>query len=124
MHQPVNEVRLQGFLVEAARLFVSRSGQPRIAFRVEVWIDDEKLPPKKPAGVDYFSVVAFGNQFVSLLLQLTDDREVSLAGRLRSRDVDVDGRRVVTEIVAREIIPMQTRWEAVRDRRVQHESAK
>ncbi len=122
MYQPVNEVHLQGFLVEPARLFVSRSGQPRIASRVEVWIDDEHLPPKKPAGVDYFSVVAFGTQFVPLLTQLTDDREVSLSGRLRSRDVNIDGRRVVTEIVAREIVPLKTRWEAVLDRRGQHES--
>jgi single-stranded DNA-binding protein len=123
MHQPVNEVRLQGFLVEPARLFVSRSGQPRIAFRVEVWIDDPLLPPKKPAGVDYFSVVAFGTQFVPLLAQLTEDREVLLSGRLRSRDVDIDGRRVVTEIVAREIVSLKTRWEAVLDRRCQHEPA-
>jgi hypothetical protein len=93
MYQPIHEVRLQGFLIEPARLFVSRSGQPRIAFRVEIWIDDEHLPPKKPATVDYFPVVAFGTQFVPLLAQLTDDREVSLSGRLRSRDVDIDGRR-------------------------------
>ncbi len=96
MHQPVNEVRLQGFLIESARLFISRSGQPRIAFRMEVWIDDENLPPKQPAGVDYFSVVAFGARFVLFLTQLNDDREIALVGRLRSRAVDIDGRRVVT----------------------------
>jgi hypothetical protein len=78
MHQPVNEVRLQRFLVEPARPFVSRSGQPRIAFRLEVWIDDDNLPPKKPAGVDYFSVVAFGTQFRSLLSQPTDGRAPGL----------------------------------------------
>jgi len=50
MYQPLNQVRLRGFLTESARHFVSRSGQPRIAFRMEVWIDDENLPPKKPAG--------------------------------------------------------------------------
>ena len=66
MYQPINQVRLRGFLTESARLFVSRSGQPRITFRMEVWIDDENLPPKKPAGVDYFSVVAFGTEFVEL----------------------------------------------------------
>ncbi len=60
MYQPINQVCLRGFLTEPARLFVSRSGQPRIAFRMEVWIDDDNLPPKKPAGVDYFTVVAFG----------------------------------------------------------------
>jgi hypothetical protein len=113
MYQPINQVRLRGFLTESARLFVSRSGQPRITFRMEVWIDDENLPPKKPAGVDYFSVVAFGTEFVGLLPQLGMEREVTLAGRLRSRDIDTDGRRVVTEIVAHEIVPLQTRTDAL-----------
>jgi single-stranded DNA-binding protein len=119
MHHPLNQVHLRGFLTEPARLFVSRSGQPRITFRLEVWIDDADLPPKKPAGVDYFSVVAFGEQFVSLLAQLATDREVTLSGRLRSRDVDVDVRRVVTEIVAKEITFHGTRIDALRDRRPQ-----
>jgi len=113
MYQPVNQVRLRGFLTESARLFVSRSGQPRITFRMEVWIDDDNLPPKKPAGVDYFSVVAFGIAFVNLLPQLGPEREITLAGRLRSRDIDTDGRRVVTEIVAHEIVPLKTRADAV-----------
>jgi hypothetical protein len=39
MYQPISQVRLRGFLTEPARLFVSRSGQPRIAVRMEVWID-------------------------------------------------------------------------------------
>jgi len=113
MYQPINQVRLRGFLTEPARLFVSRSGQPRITFRMEVWIDDENLPPKKPAGVDYFSVVAFGTEFVNLLPHLALEREVTLAGRLRSRDIDIDGRRVVTEIVAHEIVLLKTRADAV-----------
>jgi len=113
MYQPINQVRLRGFLTEPARLFVSRSGQPRIAFRMEVWIDDENLPPKKPAGVDYFSVVAFGAQFLDLLPQLALGREVTLAGRLRSRDIDIDGRRVVTEVLAHEIVPLKTRADAL-----------
>ena len=119
MHQPINQVHLRGFLTEPARLFVSRSGQPRITFRLEVWIDDADLPPKKPAGVDYFSVVAFGEQFVSLLAQLVTDREVTLAGRLRSRDVDADVRRVVTEIVTKEITFHGTRADALRNLRTQ-----
>ena len=123
MHQPLNQVRLRGFLTEPARLFVSRSGQPRITFRLEVWIDDADLPPKKPAGVDYFSVVAFGEQFVPLVGQLVTDREITLAGRLRSRDVDVDVRRVVTEIVAKEIAFHGMRAEALRDRCTQSTSS-
>jgi single-stranded DNA-binding protein len=120
MYQPINQVRLRGFLTEPARLFVSRSGQPRITFRMEVWIDDENLPPKKPAGVDYFSVVAFGTEFVNLLPHLALEREVTLAGRLRSRDVDVDGRRVVTEIVAHEIVPLKTRADALSEKGRSH----
>jgi single-stranded DNA-binding protein len=120
MYQPINQVRLRGFLTEPARLFVSRSGQPRITFRMEVWIDDENLPPKKPAGVDYFSVVAFGTDFVNLLPHLALEREVTLAGRLRSRDVDVDGRRVVTEIVAHEIVPLKTRADALSEKGRSH----
>ncbi len=36
MYQPVNEVRLQGFLVEAARPYISRSGQlsPREIYKL------------------------------------------------------------------------------------------
>ncbi len=120
MYQPINQVRLRGFLTEPARLFVSRSGQPRITFRMEVWIDDENLPPKKPAGVDYFSVVAFGTDFVNLLPQLSHDREITLAGRLRSRDIDTDSRRVVTEIVAHEIVPLKTRADAVHEKGSPH----
>jgi len=122
MYQPINQVRLRGFLTESARLFVSRSGQPRITFRMEVWIDDENLPPKKPAGVDYFSVVAFGTEFVNLLPHLALEREVTLAGRLRSRDVDTDGRRVVTEIVAHEIVPLKTRTNALHEKGCTHAS--
>ena len=32
MYQPINQVRLRGFLTEPARLFVARSGLPRIPF--------------------------------------------------------------------------------------------
>jgi hypothetical protein len=89
---------------------------------MEVWIDDENLPPKKPAGVDYFSEAAFGAQFISLLPQLAMDREVTLAGWMRSRDVDTDGRRVVTEIVAHEIVPLKTRADALREKGRSHAS--
>ncbi len=122
MYQPINQVRLRGFLTEPARLFVSRSGQPRITFRMEVWIDDAHLPPKKPAGVDYFSVVAFGAHFVTLMPQLTHEREVTLAGRLRSRDVDTDRRQVVTEIVAHDIVPLKTRTDTLQEKVHVHES--
>ncbi len=120
MYQLINQVRLRGFLTEPARLFVSRSGQPRIAFRMEVWLDDENLPPKKRAGVDYFSVVAFGTDFVNLLPQLGQEREITLAGRLRSRDIEADGRRVVTEIVAHEIVPLKTRGDALYEKGPSH----
>ncbi len=116
MHQPINQVRLRGFLTEPARLFVSRSGQPRLTFRLEVWIDDQSLPPKKPAGVDYFSVVAFGSQFVGLAAELVRGREVTVSGRLRSRDLDTATQQVVTEIVAQDITVLETRAQAQRER--------
>jgi len=119
MHQPINQVRLRGFLTEPARLFVSRSGQPRLTFRLEVWIDDQSLPPKKPAGVDYFSVVAFGSQFVGLAPDLVRGREVSVSGRLRSRDLDTAVQQVVTEVVAQEITVLETRAQAQRERSLQ-----
>ncbi len=119
-HEPLNEVRLRGFLTEPARVYASRSGQPRLCFRLEVWIDDKRLPPKKPVGVDYFSVVAFGQDFLPLATQLVENREVLLTGRLRSRDIDTDGRHVVTEIVAREIVPLKTRADAMRGKRFLH----
>ena len=114
MHQPINQVHLRGFLTEPARVFVSRSGQPRLTFRLEVWIDDESLPPKKPVGVDYFSIVAFGSHLASHAPQLVTGREVALSGRLRSRDVDTDSHRVVTEVVAQEILVLGMRTEATR----------
>ena len=119
MYQPINQVRLRGFLTESARLFVSRSGQPRLTFRLEVWIDDQSLPPKKPAGVDYFSVVAFGTQFVGLAAQLVRGREVTVSGRLRSRDLDTAAQQVVTEVVAQEITVLETRAQAQRERSFQ-----
>jgi single-stranded DNA-binding protein len=57
--------------------------------------------------------VAFGADFVPLAAQLVNGREVALSGRLRSRDVDTDLRRVVTEVVATEIILLGTRSEAL-----------
>ncbi len=119
MHQPINQVRLRGFLTEPARLFVSRSGQPRLTFRLEVWIDDLSLPPKKPAGVDYFSVVAFGSHFAGLAPDLVRGREVSVSGRLRSRDLDTAAQQVVTEVVAQEISVLETRAQAQRERSLQ-----
>jgi hypothetical protein len=83
---------------------------------MEVWIDDENLPPKKLTGVDYFSVVACGWQFLNLLPHLALEPEVTLAGRLCSRDIVTDGRRVVTEIVAHEIVPLKTRIDALREK--------
>src|SRR5512143_1674443 len=76
MHQSINQVRLRGFLVGAAHLFVSRSGQARVAFRLEVWNNDHHPAGRKvPAGVDYFSIITFGEHKV-LLPQLSYGREV------------------------------------------------
>ncbi len=116
MHQPINQVRLRGFLVGAAHLFVSRSGQARVAFRLEVWNTDQHPASRKvPAGVDYFSIITFG-EYQVLLPQLADGREVFITGKLRSRDIDINGkRRSVTEVVAHEIIPLNSRTDALAD---------
>ena len=106
-HPPVNQLQLRGCVIAPAQLFLNRRGQPRLTFRLEVRCDDRDLPPKKPAGVDYFSVVAFGPAFIPLQTQLVVGREVHLTGRLRSRDIESNGvPRVVIEVVAKEIIPL------------------
>ena len=106
-HPPVNQLQLRGRIIAPTHLFLNRHGLPRLTFRLEVRCDDRDLPPKKPAGVDYFSVVAFGPEFIPLQTQLFAGQEVHLTGRLRSRDIEIDGvPRVVIEVVAKEIIPL------------------
>ena len=69
-HPPVNQLQLRGRIIAPAQLFLNRHGLPRLTFRLEVRCDDRDLPPKKPAGVDYFSIVAFGSEFMRLQPQL------------------------------------------------------
>ena len=106
-HPPVNQLQLRGRIVAPAQLFLNRHGLPRLTFRLEVRCDDRDLPPKKPAGVDYFSVVACGPEFIRLQPQLFTGQEIHLTGRLRSRDIESNGvPHVVIEVVAKEIIPL------------------
>ena len=106
-HPAVNQLQLRGRVIAPAQLFLNRHGLPRLTFRLEVRCDDRDLPPKKPAGVDYFSVVAFGSEFMRLQPQLFAGQVVHLTGRLRSRDIETNGvPHVVIEVVAKEIIPL------------------
>jgi hypothetical protein len=109
-----NDVRLRGFLTEDASLFVaSPSGQPHLKLRLEVWLDERarRLPPKRPADVNFISVVSSQPEHVALLSQLQRGREVLVRGLLQSRDIhrpEIGERRVVIEVAALEIILLPT----------------
>ena len=89
-----------GRLVRDARFFVTRSGRPKVVFRLAVPRDASK--PSKPEGnVDFIQVVAYGDRFAALLPYLKRGVKVTVTGWTQSRDVVVDGvHRVVVETVA------------------------
>ncbi len=109
-----NDVRLRGFLTEDASLFVqSPSGQTAIRLRLEIWLDERarRLPPKRPAEVNFIGVVSSQPEHVELLGHLRRGREVIVRGLLQSRDINraaTGGRHVVIEVAALEIIPLPT----------------
>jgi len=89
-----------GRLVSDARFFITRSGRPKITFRLAVPRDITK-PPKSGGNVDFFQVVAYGDRFATLLPRLRKGVKVAVTGWTQSRDVQVDGvHRVVVETVA------------------------
>lgn len=91
----------RGFLCEDAQVFLSRTGKPKICFRMGV-PRDRTLPQKQPVSADFFSVVMYGDKYLDLLPLLTAGQEVLTIGITQSRDMS-DG-SVTTEILAREII--------------------
>ncbi len=91
----------RGFLCEDAQVFPTRTGRPKICFRLRV-PRDTRLPRKIPVNADFLSVVAYGDKHLSVLPRLMAGREVMTIGVTQSRDMP-DG-RVVTEILAQEII--------------------
>ncbi len=102
-----------GWLVRDAEFFPTRSGRPKVVFRLAVPRDVSK--PRKPDGnMDYIQVVAYGDRFVELLPYLKRGVKVSVTGWTQSRDVVVDGiHRVVVETVAETIsfVPNDARSE-------------
>ncbi len=94
-----------GWLVRDAQFFTTRSGRPKIVFRLAVPRDITK-PPKAGGGsnVDFIQVVTYGDRFVELLPHLRRGVRVAVMGWTQSRDVIVDGiHRVVVETVAETI---------------------
>ena len=92
-----------GWLVRDAELFITRSGRPKVVFRLAVPRDATK-PPKPGGNVDFIQVVAYGDRFVELLPHLKRGVRVAVTGWTQSRDVMVDGvHRVVVETVAETI---------------------
>lgn len=102
-HFPHNLDVKVGWLVRDAEFFMTRSGRPKVVFRLAVPRDVGK-PPKPGGNVDYIQVVAYGDRFVDLLPHLKRGVKVAVMGWTQSRDVVVDGvRRVVVETVAETI---------------------
>lgn len=91
----------RGNLCDDAQVFMTRSGRPKLSFRLRV-PRSRSLPQKVPANADFFSVVAYGDRYVDLAPLLTAGTEVLTFGTTQSRDVE-DG-SVITEILAREIV--------------------
>jgi single-stranded DNA-binding protein len=91
----------RGNLCDDAQVFMTRSGRPKLSFRLRV-PRSRSLPQKVPANADFFSVVAYGDRYVDLAPLLTAGTEVLTFGTTQSRDME-DG-SVVTEILAREIV--------------------
>lgn len=102
----INNVTVVGRLLGDAEIFPTRSGKPKLSFRIAIPRSPD-LPRKKPASGDFFTVICYGERFVSLLDLLTAGRQVVVVGWAQSRDVDTpEGQRVVNEIGARAVIPV------------------
>lgn len=93
-----------GRLVEDAMFFTSRTGRPKVTFRMML-PRDSSLPRKMPDGCDFYSVIALGKDFVPLLDHLTKDAWVVVVGYIQSRDIVTSKGRpsVAHEVGARAI---------------------
>lgn len=100
-HQHVNVDIKQGQLTDDARVFTTRTGRPKISFRLLVRRNNNM--PRKNGGsnCDFFTVVAYGDRFLPLLPLLQKGTLVAVSGYTQSRDIP-DG-RVVVETVAQQI---------------------
>ena len=93
----MNTQILRGTLIADPRFILTRSGQPKLSFRVAV-PRLKSRPPKKPRNVDFLTVVALGERFAEMKNLLFKGSVVVVLGFVQSRDLE-DG-RVVVETVA------------------------
>ena len=78
-----------GYLVEDAQFFTTRTGRPKVTFRMAL-PRHPQLPLKQPENADYYTVIALGDRFVPLLDHLSTGTPVVVFGYAQSRDVTVD----------------------------------
>jgi single-stranded DNA-binding protein len=96
-----------GYLVEDAQFFTTRTGRPKVTFRMAL-PRHPQLPLKQPENADYYTVIALGDRFVPLLDHLSTGTPVVVFGYAQSRDVTVDEQQhVVSEIGASAIYLIQ-----------------
>lgn len=102
----VNVVTVIGTVVDDPEIYPTRTGKPKVSFRIAIPRSSE-LPKKKPANYDFYTVVCQGERFVPLVETVAKGRQVVVIGWVQSRDVEIDGeRRVVHEIGARQVLPI------------------
>ena len=92
----------EGYLCADAQFFRTRSGRPKLTFRLGT-PRDKSRPPKgaPPHNADFVSVVAYGDRLAPLLPELRARRHVLVVGFTQSRDLA--GGNVITEVVAERI---------------------
>ena len=96
-----------GYLVEDAQFFTTRTGRPKVTFRMAL-PRHPQLPLKQPENADYYTVIALGDRFIPLLDHLSTGTPVVVFGYAQSRDVTVENRPcVVSEIGASAIYLIQ-----------------
>lgn len=91
-----NHVTLVGTLTADAGFYVTRTGRPKVTFRMAV------ARGTADRSADFFTIVCLSQRFVSLASVLAKGTLVTVTGRLQSRDVP--GGRTVTEVRAEAVI--------------------
>jgi len=95
-----NIITISGHLTADPQFFQTRSGRPKVAFR---------LACPRPSGrtgptlMDFVTIVCVGQRFLPLLETLRQGHLVTVVGQLQSRDLP-DGRSA-TEIRAHTVLP-------------------
>jgi single-stranded DNA-binding protein len=92
-----------GRVVDDAQFFATRGGRPKISFRLAI-PRHPRLPRKKPATGDFYSVICYGEKFVPLLDHLVKGCEVVVVGWAQSRDLKRKRDGTVNEIGAQAVV--------------------